>query len=316
VYAYPYYWYSSRLTTTFAVTFCTLVTSVILYQGLKASAIQIVTISLAFVIICTGIFILQMSRVDPRRLRGIDRRTSILLQVAHEDVMPLRPEHRGLADPEKGMIEERDLALTASEDPGIDALRGTAGALGTLIRARRRTTMRRSSRADSATTVNGQTVADIRVELQAAGVANGRAPSVFSSSASSLRPRPSDHDHGESEEPTMSRLLSAEGNEIYGTVSSSPPSSPIRPRTTSIRFASPESISPDLHPYHGGRHAQIHPYEPTHDSRISELTEPSSATDSPPRGGSEPPVSEPAGNGDSALEPTAAPRSGTNPAAS
>ena len=47
------------------VTFCTLVTSVILYQGLKASASQIITVVLAFAVICTGIIILQMTKVDP-----------------------------------------------------------------------------------------------------------------------------------------------------------------------------------------------------------------------------------------------------------
>ncbi|KAF9651935.1 DUF803-domain-containing protein [Thelephora ganbajun] len=53
------------------VTFCTLVTSVILYQGLKAAARVIITIVLAFLVICTGITILQMSKVDPRKLTNV-----------------------------------------------------------------------------------------------------------------------------------------------------------------------------------------------------------------------------------------------------
>ena len=53
------------------VTFCTLVTSVILYQGLKASVTTIVTVVLAFLVICTGITILQMSKVDPRKLPNV-----------------------------------------------------------------------------------------------------------------------------------------------------------------------------------------------------------------------------------------------------
>ncbi|KAI0756266.1 magnesium transporter, partial [Daedaleopsis nitida] len=53
------------------VTFCTLVTSVILYQGLKASASQIITVVLAFAVICTGIIILQMTKVDPRSLENM-----------------------------------------------------------------------------------------------------------------------------------------------------------------------------------------------------------------------------------------------------
>lgn len=43
----------------------------ILYQGLKASATQIITVVLAFAVICTGIFILQMSKVDPRELSNV-----------------------------------------------------------------------------------------------------------------------------------------------------------------------------------------------------------------------------------------------------
>ncbi|THH02364.1 hypothetical protein EW026_g530 [Hermanssonia centrifuga] len=61
---------TAMVTPTYYVTFtfCTLVTSIILYKGLKASATQIMTVVLAFVVICTGIFILQMSKVDPRKL--------------------------------------------------------------------------------------------------------------------------------------------------------------------------------------------------------------------------------------------------------
>ena len=49
-----------------------------------------------------------------------------MLQAAREEAHPYDPE-----DPEKG-------ALEATEEPGIDALRGTFGGLGTIIRARRR----------------------------------------------------------------------------------------------------------------------------------------------------------------------------------
>ena len=69
-------------------TFCTLLTSVILYQGLKASATQIITVVLGFFVICTGIFILQMSKVDPRELTRVDRRTTLLLQAARVEINP------------------------------------------------------------------------------------------------------------------------------------------------------------------------------------------------------------------------------------
>ncbi|KAI0348185.1 DUF803-domain-containing protein [Trametopsis cervina] len=66
---------TAMVTPTYYVTFtfCTLVTSVILYKGLKASGSQIMTVVLAFFVICTGIFILQMSKVDPRRLTQVRR---------------------------------------------------------------------------------------------------------------------------------------------------------------------------------------------------------------------------------------------------
>ena len=43
-----------------------MVTTVVLFQGLKASASQIITIVMAFLVICMGITILQMSKVDPQ----------------------------------------------------------------------------------------------------------------------------------------------------------------------------------------------------------------------------------------------------------
>lgn len=171
-------------------TFCTLVTSVILYQGLKASAAQIVTVVLGFFVICTGIFILQMSKVDPRELINLDRRTTLLLQAARVEIDPKsardlerdatkssgfsrrrtatsmshsRSTHAPVngadlealadGDPPHMSVEDAEAALAYSdledearavvektEDPGIDSLRGTFGAIGTIIRARRRAT--------------------------------------------------------------------------------------------------------------------------------------------------------------------------------
>ncbi|THH22376.1 hypothetical protein EUX98_g8212 [Antrodiella citrinella] len=177
-------------------TFCTLVTSVILYKGLKAPGSQIMTIVLAFAVICTGIFILQMSKVDPRKL-NVDGHTTLLLEAAKQEADPLaarkversntlrsRRSHRSQlsphpqsatslgdvpASPPNGTIspavrsshdnhdnhdtndaELHDLDLELedefsekqviemSEEPGLDSLRGIAGPLGTIIRARRR----------------------------------------------------------------------------------------------------------------------------------------------------------------------------------
>ncbi|KAI0095054.1 magnesium transporter NIPA-domain-containing protein [Irpex rosettiformis] len=169
-------------------TFCTLVTSIILYKGLKASGTQIVTVVLAFLVICTGIFILQMSKVDPRRLSQVDDHTALLLEAARSEVDPLAvrraslrrsttlrsrrsqrsnlpsqissgaasneiggsvprvylPGHiTGDDDLEDFDIDFDDLASTQeivqrTEVPGLDSLRGTFGAIGTIIRAKRR----------------------------------------------------------------------------------------------------------------------------------------------------------------------------------
>ncbi|GFZ51023.1 hypothetical protein JCM24511_08781 [Saitozyma sp. JCM 24511] len=100
-------------------TSATLVTSFILYQGLKASAVSLITMVLGFLIICLGITLLQMSKVDPKQLSKLDRRSTMLLEAGRH----------GTEAEEKGDV-------TAMEDPGMDALRGGFGAVGSIIRAR------------------------------------------------------------------------------------------------------------------------------------------------------------------------------------
>ncbi|CAL1693855.1 unnamed protein product [Somion occarium] len=249
---------TAMVTPTYYVTFtfCTLVTSVILYQGLKASASQIVTIVLAFAVICTGIFILQMSKVDPRKLtnvrltlyyistllstcvfRQVDEHTTMLLEVAKQEVDPLarrslelhrtatlrsrrshqstartssvsavrsgsashrstlranpsiavsEMDHTGSAE-EEGEEEGEEEAIDElaetryiverTEEPGLDSLRGVAGAIGTIIRARRRA---RELSARSAT----------RSRASEEGISNGIALRSIGSreSGSSIRP--------------------------------------------------------------------------------------------------------------------------------
>ncbi|TFK24767.1 DUF803-domain-containing protein [Coprinopsis marcescibilis] len=106
-------------------TFFTMVTTIVLFQGLKTTVTGIITIVIAFVVICIGITILQMSKVDPKEFNKLDRRSTLLLQAAKaqtEDV------------DEKGVI--------GIENPGMDTLRGSFGTVGSIIRAR---TMRRMS---------------------------------------------------------------------------------------------------------------------------------------------------------------------------
>ncbi|KAF8332779.1 magnesium transporter NIPA-domain-containing protein [Cantharellus anzutake] len=98
-------------------TFFTLVTSVVLYQGLHATVAQIITVVMAFLIICAGITLLQMSKVDPTSFSNLDRKTTLLLQASRQNV------------------EKRD-NVSVTEDPGMDALRGSFGAFGSIIRAK------------------------------------------------------------------------------------------------------------------------------------------------------------------------------------
>ncbi|KAK8853416.1 hypothetical protein IAR55_004122 [Kwoniella newhampshirensis] len=97
----------------------TLITSFILYQGLKASAVTLITMVLGFLVTCLGITLLQLSKVDPNTLDKLDRKSTILMQAAQHQT----------EDSEKGQV-------SALEDPGMDALRGGFGAVGSIIRAR------------------------------------------------------------------------------------------------------------------------------------------------------------------------------------
>ncbi len=94
----------------------------VLYQGLKATVTEILTVVmgmqaakrnktsanqccvLGFLVICAGIVILQMSKVDPEKFDKLDRRSTLLLKAARQNI-----------DSEKG-------DMTEVEDPGIDAL--------------------------------------------------------------------------------------------------------------------------------------------------------------------------------------------------
>lgn len=113
-------------------TFCTLVTSVILYQGLKSTVTQILTVVLGFLVICSGIILLQMSKVDPSKLQkehNLDRKSMLLLKVANEEIE--KPHNQ----------DETTAEIVREEEPGVDALRGFNGLAGTLARNRRRETI-------------------------------------------------------------------------------------------------------------------------------------------------------------------------------
>lgn len=105
-----------------------MLTTIVLFQGLSAPPTQIITLVMGFLVICFGITILQLSKIDPTELR-LDRRSTILLQAAQRETA--------------GMDEK---SITAVEDPGIDALRGTFGMVGSVIRARSARRMSMSSK--------------------------------------------------------------------------------------------------------------------------------------------------------------------------
>lgn len=72
----------------------------------------------SYCILGAGIIILQMSKVDPTTLKKLDRRSTILLEASHHNT------------------ELGEKSLSGLEDPGMDALRGTFGAVGSIVRAR------------------------------------------------------------------------------------------------------------------------------------------------------------------------------------
>lgn len=94
-------------------TFSTLVTSIILFQGLKAPAADIITLVLGFLVICCGITLLQMSKVDPIDLTGLDSKSAVFLAADKE------------VDNESGLD---------AEEPGVDGLRGFGGVIGSIHR--------------------------------------------------------------------------------------------------------------------------------------------------------------------------------------
>lgn len=112
-------------------TFFSMVTTVVLFQGLDSSASEIITIVMGFLVICIGITILQMSKVDPTHLSKLDRRSTLLLQAA------------------RSQTEVEEKGAIGIEDPGMDALRGSFGAMGSIIRARSARRVSEATRASS-----------------------------------------------------------------------------------------------------------------------------------------------------------------------
>ena len=109
-----------------------MVTTIVLFQGLSATVQQIITLVMGFLVICVGITVLQLSKIDPTQIKTLDRRSTLLLQAAKNNT--------------EG-VDEKNLA--AVEDPGMDALRGSFGTMGSIIRARSARRMSMNSRASA-----------------------------------------------------------------------------------------------------------------------------------------------------------------------
>ncbi|KAK9899269.1 DUF803-domain-containing protein, partial [Cystobasidium minutum MCA 4210] len=121
---------------------CTVITDVILNKGFKAPPEKIVTVVFGFLVICCGITLLQMSKIDPKELENqvkLDRRDTMLLRAATTAT------HAGQTSDEEQNEKDRNLDL---EDPGVDSVRGFVGLAGSIHRAvsaRRTITRRRQS---------------------------------------------------------------------------------------------------------------------------------------------------------------------------
>ena len=59
-----------------------MVTTIVLFQGLSATVQQIITLVMGFLVICVGITVLQLSKIDPTQIKTLDRRSTLLLQAA------------------------------------------------------------------------------------------------------------------------------------------------------------------------------------------------------------------------------------------
>lgn len=122
----------------------------VLFKGLSAPVSQILTLVFAFLTICVGITILQMSKIDPAHLSSLDRRSTLLLQAARARTDPSGPLYPGSEG------DEAEKSLTGLEDPGIDTLRGLFGTVGSMSRARTVRRLSQSSRGGSSVRTAGR----------------------------------------------------------------------------------------------------------------------------------------------------------------
>lgn len=84
---------TAMVTATYYVLFTSmsLVSTIVLHQGMQARPEQIVSLVLAFLVTCIGISILQLSKIDPGDLEqehGVDRSSTLLMKASRSYVKP------------------------------------------------------------------------------------------------------------------------------------------------------------------------------------------------------------------------------------
>ncbi|KAF8760331.1 hypothetical protein RHS01_01353 [Rhizoctonia solani] len=123
-------------------TFCTLVTSIILYQGLHATVTQILTSILANSKTSTSE---QLSFSQPHESKSSPLTRALPLALG---LVSRTGGSIGDVEKQDGIDDGWDAcSLAETEEPGLDALRGGGfGAVGTMVRARRRSTIARERR--------------------------------------------------------------------------------------------------------------------------------------------------------------------------
>lgn len=138
---------------------------------------------MGFATICIGITILQMSKVDPTMLSKLDRRSTILLQASRRNTEA---------------ADEKSMA--GFEDPGIDTLRGSFGAIGSIIRANTARRMSRSSRGASSLRNRASAAGNTSFDVEAGEASAG--PDTNGMTRHQLYdapvPRPAGMDHSDS----------------------------------------------------------------------------------------------------------------------
>ncbi|KAI6021550.1 magnesium transporter NIPA-domain-containing protein [Pisolithus microcarpus] len=237
--------------------FCSMVTTIVLFKGLAAPVSQILTLVFAFLTICIGITILQMSKIDPAQLSSLDRRSTLLLQVAraHTD-NPATFAYPGAEND----AETGEKTLIAAEDPGIDALRGSFGTVGSILRARSSRRLSQSSRGGSSARGAGRGL----------GVGGGMVGSMDSVPFSSLHHTDRGYDgltrHQLYDAPVQS-TTSLHGPRSDSADRASSFSSTKSPRPTVIKFGSQDVVHsyapPGSGDASGATHSASYQYPPT-----------------------------------------------------